>query len=1469
MSLYPEGGGQYDNWINATSQGRYMFWVDAGQANIDVYAHTASTPLENHSQAVTITGNMTVDINVPARSATLSGVVTDGSQPLQWVKVLAENVTRGYNAVTPMAYTTPTGAYTLYLTPGDTYNISFEKPGYEPAGQSGVVAGVTTTANAELTLISHAPILSGGKVTPASGSTSDAFVFEVTYTDEDNDAPAGVFVSVDGVQHDMTRADSNSYASGSKYTYSTTLEGGSHWFQFEAMDSNYVSAELADCEPEWHQGPCVTVPPSPPVNESFMPFSGQYSTGGQQTFSCEYSDPNGAANLAECKVIINTTLSGANCIHLRYDANLNMLYVRNDANTDWGTGYAPGAPNVLENGYCRVYCADTTVSASETGLTVNWRVEPKPTMSGKNCTAWLFSQDDGGLTDGWDALGTASFVSSPINVSLTPDSATFVVGQPGTLAAKFFDPDGAANLKECFVLLGQMTDPCLSPTVKYDANQNKLYLSSADESCNWLGGYAPGSANTIENDYVKIYCDQSSVTTLDNDLTVTFVAEAKQVPPMAEQPVPASMFCVDDQEHTDGWDQMGSYYFRSPPQNLAIDPTSGTFVTGLKYAVQTVFGDADTTTNLAECRLLVNTVLNGASCVNVRYDANAGLLYVRNNDNTGWIGGYAPGSSNVIENGYCKLHCAETDVVELLDEIYIVWRIEPKAGMAGKSCSAWLKVTDDEGYYDGWEQFGGTFYFSNNRQPAVVSMSPTGGTWPPDTQQVFTCQYSDPDGYGNIAEARLLMNNVLNGAGCVNVMYNAVENRLYVRTDANTGWVGGHAPGTANVIENGFCRLNCAGSSVSGVGNVLTVNFAVEAKQAFSGRNALAWMRVTDLSGSTDGWDQVGYTYKFNQPPTNVSISPTSTSFIPGVRKTITSQYSDPDGYLNIGEYRLLINNTLSGAGCIHVMYDAVSNKLYVRNNDNTAWLGGYAPGTANVVENSYCKLYCAETTRSYSGTGYTINWKIEAKPAMAGRNCGAWMRVADNCGAVDGWEQFGGSFKVNVPPTNGSMVAQGAPPAYIFVPGLQRTITCQYSDANGYADLAECRLLINTVLSGANCIHLMYDANANLLYVRNNANTAWLGGYAPGSPYTISNSYVSLNCGATTVSGSDNTLTVNWRFEPKPTMSPRICGAWMRVTDDANATANWTEKARYRFTYPPVDVSIAPASGTLTPGDVYAFTTVYSDADGFADLTECRLLINTALDGRNCINVLYNPGTQALYLRNDDNTAWLGGYAIGSLETIENSYCKLHCETTTAAGDGNSLTVVWQIEPKPAFSGRACRSWLRCADSTGTYDGWDRLGAITFNYTPVAGPLSPDTGELAPEEWNAIFASYTDADGRGHLAECRLLINTVLSGANCFHGMYDPNANLLYLRNDANTAWLGGYAPGSANVVENTFYRLDCAGVTVEDIVDGIQIKWQVWPKMAVAGTAPGAWVRAGDELWSTSGWLEAGAYTIGSGPM
>ena len=129
---------------------------------------------------------------------------------------------------------------------------------------------------------------------------------------------------------------------------------------------------------------------------------------------------------------------------------------------------------------------------------------------------------------------------------------------------------------------------------------------------------------------------------------------------------------------------------------------------------------------------------------------------------------------------------------------------------------------------------------------------------------------------------------------------------------------------------------------------------------------------------------------------------------------TFTSKYSDAAGYADISRCYFLLNTTLSQANAVYVMYDAVANKLYLRNDVNTGWLGGYAPGSTNTISNGQCTLYCAETSMPGSGNVRTVNWRIQLKDSMSGKSCNGWMLVSDKAGLTDGWDQLGYGYAVD-----------------------------------------------------------------------------------------------------------------------------------------------------------------------------------------------------------------------------------------------------------------------------------------------------------------------------------------------------------------------------------------------------------------------------------------------------------------------
>lgn len=115
---------------------------------------------------------------------------------------------------------------------------------------------------------------------------------------------------------------------------------------------------------------------------------------------------------------------------------------------------------------------------------------------------------------------------------------------------------------------------------------------------------------------------------------------------------------------------------------------------------------------------------------------------------------------------------------------------------------------------------------------------------------------------------------------------------------------------------------------------------------------------------------------------------------------------------------------------------------------------------------------------------------------------------------------------------------------------------------------------------------------------------------------------------------------------------------------------------------------------------------------------------------------------------------------------------------------------------------------------------------SLSYAAVPTVGTISPSSGTTAANVARSFSSTYSDTDGWANLKEAYLLISTSSSTlTNAAYLYYDQNTNLLYLRNDANTGWLGGYAPGSANTIENSYLRLNCALTTISGVSNTLTV--------------------------------------------
>ena len=297
--------------------------------------------------------------------------------------------------------------------------------------------------------------------------------------------------------------------------------------------------------------------------------------------------------------------------------------------------------------------------------------------------------------------------------------------------------------------------------------------------------------------------------------------------------------------------------------------------------------------------------------------------------------------------------------------------------------------------------------------PTNFSLAPDTGNLVTGSRINMTSVYTDHLGANNINTCYLLVNSSFsNDAGYL--FYNVAKNRLYLRPPGSTTLIGGYAPGKAQVIDNGFLVLNCAQTTVQKIGNTLTIKWSVTFKQSFAGSTCNAWMRVTNKAGLVDPWEQMGsFSMLVNPTPKNESLSPNSGTITVDTPTTIASVYSDPAGYANIKTCYMMMNigATTSGAG--YCYYDPVKNKLYLRETGSSTLKGGFAPGSANTIDNGNVTLNCADTSVVKAGNNLTVNWNITLKAYFLGNPIKASMQVTNKTGQSDIWEQMG-SFNID-----------------------------------------------------------------------------------------------------------------------------------------------------------------------------------------------------------------------------------------------------------------------------------------------------------------------------------------------------------------------------------------------------------------------------------------------------------------------
>jgi C1A family cysteine protease len=307
---------------------------------------------------------------------------------------------------------------------------------------------------------------------------------------------------------------------------------------------------------------------------------------------------------------------------------------------------------------------------------------------------------------------------------------------------------------------------------------------------------------------------------------------------------------------------------------------------------------------------------------------------------------------------------------------------------------------------------------------------------------------------------------------------------------------------------------------------------------------------------------------------------------------------------------------------------------------------------------------------------------------------------------------------------------------------------------------------------------------------------------------------------------------------------------------------------------FPFLQTNSAPTLGTLTPssitsatGSPQTFTAVYSDPDGFANLSTVDFLIGPS-SGINAIWLRYDRTANKISLYNDAGNASVGSCTPATTGTLGNSQGTVDCSKTVVSSSGNNLAVNWSVTPKAAFASSTPKNiWEIARDYSNATSGWINKGSWTVlnpNKPPTLGTLNPSSVTSAAGSPQTFTAVYSDPDGFANLLTVDFLIGPS-SGIKAIWLRYDRSTNKISLYNDTGNAFVGSCTPATTGTLGNSQGTLDCSKTIVSFSGNNLTVNWRVTPKAAFASSTPKNILEiARDYANATSGWYIKGAWRI-----
>ena len=200
------------------------------------------------------------------------------------------------------------------------------------------------------------------------------------------------------------------------------------------------------------------------------------------------------------------------------------------------------------------------------------------------------------------------------------------------------------------------------------------------------------------------------------------------------------------------------------------------------------------------------------------------------------------------------------------------------------------------------------------------------------------------------------------------------------------------------------------------------------------------------------------------------------------------------------------------------------------------------------------------------------------------------------------------------------------------------------------------------------------------------------------------------------------------------------VAGQTVTITQAAAGAPGW-----------PSITSLTPYSGT---GLSQTFTAVFSDPDGWADISLAYFMVNVVQSPSDACYVKYDASANALWLIANDAVSWLGPIAPGS-GALQNAACTLNGAASSVSGSGNNLTVNYAVTFVSNYVGQR-GIYLSVANFEGNVLDWSPYGAwwptltsgTPVNWYRLYVPFN------SSHHYTADYNEYTTLGSEGYVEE-------------------------------------------------------------------------------------------------------------------